>query len=156
MTRRRNRGEPTMLTIRFWRSRNERGEKSKFLSSNRRSLCIYLTPGGDVSRGWSSGIASGWPGASRPGKGQLSTRCQSPLLVFPPPWSRWGSARYHWTPARARCGNTLALRDRKQSVVPGRSTGDAGDTRFMRSLVAVTRGPLHEVSPLSLSLFSDL
>lgn len=67
----------------------------------------------------------------------------SPPLHAPPPSGQWGSARSHWTPARARCGNTLALRDRKQSVVPGRSTGHAGDLRstcWIAPLVAVTRG----------------
>lgn len=67
---------------RCWRSdfegREINGEMSKFLSSDRRSLCLYLTPGGDVYPALVS-RASGWPGASRPGKGQLSTRCHSPL-----------------------------------------------------------------------------
>jgi len=111
-----------------------------YLNSERRYIPGLARWGGRVHRDQVRGSCP--PGANPP-------------LHTPPPWGRWGSARSHWVPARARCGNTLALRDRKQSVVLGRSTGHAGDPRstcWIAPLVTVTRGLVRSPFPLSCSV----
>lgn len=115
-------------------------DRSVYPNSGRRYIPGLARWGGRVHRDQVRG--SCLPGASPP-------------LHAPPPSGQWGSARSHWTPARARCGNTLAFRDRKQSVVPGRSTGHAGDLRstcWIAPLVAVTRGLVRNPFPLSFSI----